>query len=129
MISGPIGKGIGRKPMRSKETRGCGCPAWPRLHDRECRKYRGSKSEKQKARERAMAEHRRLHPTCELPQLGEQPCWGDVTVHHVMPTSLGGTTGDQGPLVTLCFGHHDLIERNRAWAKAAGLLLRRDVAK
>lgn len=52
------------------------------------------------------------------------PCWGRLTVHHVVPRGMGGTKNDTSELVTACAGHHDYIELNREWARARGFLRR-----
>lgn len=70
--------------------------------------------------------HLTANPRCEGPSRGLQgSCMGGLQAHHVIPRSAGGTRNEHGPLVSLCLAHHEHLERNRAEAKALGLLMRR----
>lgn len=62
--------------------------------------------------------------TCRVaPFFPDEPCYGELTVHHVKKASaLGGYTPDN--LVSACARHNDLIEERPAEAEALGLVKR-----
>ena len=68
--------------------------------------------------------------TCQAAVHGlDTRCVGGLTVHHIIPRGMGGTRDpnvhDLDRLITLCVGHHEWVERNRAAARGLGLLKRR----
>lgn len=110
-----------RSPMRRDTP---GAIAWTRKKRRRVNPESEKGTDARRKWQQRRDAHLAANPTCILASVVPTPCWGRLTVHHVVPRGMGGTKNDTSELVTACAGHHDYIELNREWARARGFLRR-----